>query len=231
MPTTAEEQLAFLSKIQRLLTDGQFTATYKYALLLALADLAVELRDETGPSLNIRVEQIAEKFIQYYWRHVVPYIPSQDTGMPVVLQQNTDRQAAVINAVRRAREQHGDSLTEFRLNSKAWNALVRRVERVLWEQPLWRLQRIGTQSLDFLYVSRRINTRVASVELLPGVASCLRQFHPLITDLVRSAWIQYVRKYNQSALGSTTDLGDFLFGSERGRVALLRPVLMDLQCG
>jgi hypothetical protein len=32
-----EDQVQFLLNIQRLLTEGQFTATYKYALLLALA--------------------------------------------------------------------------------------------------------------------------------------------------------------------------------------------------
>jgi hypothetical protein len=39
---SAEAQVAFLANIQRILSEGQFTATYKYALLLALADIAVE---------------------------------------------------------------------------------------------------------------------------------------------------------------------------------------------
>ena len=39
-------QVAFLRELQRLLDEGQFTATYKFALLLALADLAVERGDE-----------------------------------------------------------------------------------------------------------------------------------------------------------------------------------------
>ena len=41
-PTPAE-QIAFLGNIERLLSEGQFVATYKYALLIAIADLAVEL--------------------------------------------------------------------------------------------------------------------------------------------------------------------------------------------
>lgn len=32
---TAEQQLKFLTNLQRLLSEGQFVATYKYALLLA----------------------------------------------------------------------------------------------------------------------------------------------------------------------------------------------------
>ena len=39
---TAEQQLKFLTNLQRLLAEGQFVATYKYALLLALADIAIE---------------------------------------------------------------------------------------------------------------------------------------------------------------------------------------------
>ena len=139
MPPTAEEQIAFLTRIQRILSEGQFTATYKYALLLALADLAVELGDDSGLPFAISTEHIAERFIQYYWRHAVPYIPAAATSQTLVLQQNTDRQAAVVNAVREARKRHGDSLATFSRDKKAWMALVRRVEGVLWSQPLWRL--------------------------------------------------------------------------------------------
>jgi 5-methylcytosine-specific restriction endonuclease McrA len=149
----------------------------------------------------------------------------------VILTQNTDRQAAVVKYVREARLQNGDSLPALRRNRRAWNALVSRVEGVFWQQPLWRLQRIGDESLDFLYVNRPIGTRIEAVELRSGVAFCLRRFHVLITELVRGAWLQYIRKYNAAALGSTTDLAEFLFGSERCDVAALRPVLRDVQHG
>src|ERR1700722_11400236 len=99
MIPTAEEQLAFLMKVQRILSEGQFTATYKYALLLALADLAVEVGDDSGSPLVISTKQIAGRFIQYYWRHAIPYVPAMNASQPFILQQNTDRQAAVINDV------------------------------------------------------------------------------------------------------------------------------------
>jgi hypothetical protein len=35
-------QLEFLTKLQRILNEGLFVASYKYALLLALAELSVE---------------------------------------------------------------------------------------------------------------------------------------------------------------------------------------------
>ena len=47
-PPSPEAQLAFLSKLQRLFAEGDFTATYKFALLIALADLAVERGRDDG---------------------------------------------------------------------------------------------------------------------------------------------------------------------------------------
>lgn len=225
-----EEQIAFLTNIQRILSEGQFTATYKFALLLALADLAVEAGDDSGASLALPTERIAEKFIEYYWRHVVPYVAGP-AAAGVILQQNTDKQAAVVNFVRDARMQHGPSLPRFRQNLTAYRALVRCVEGIFWNQPLWRLQRIGEEELRFLYINRSVGTRVDAVELLPGVAFCLRRFHVLITELVRGAWLQYIRRHNAAALGSTSDLAAFLFGSERTDVAALRPVLTEIQGG
>jgi hypothetical protein len=67
----AEPQVRFLVNVQRLLDEGSFVATYKFALLLALADIAVESGNDTGEPFAISTKQIAEKFVQYYWRQVV----------------------------------------------------------------------------------------------------------------------------------------------------------------
>jgi len=40
-PAPEVEQLVFLTRIQRILGEGLFVASYKYALLLALAELSV----------------------------------------------------------------------------------------------------------------------------------------------------------------------------------------------
>jgi len=55
-PTPAE-QIAFLGTIERLLSEGQCVATYKYALLIAIADLAVQTGSQaamTAASSNSR---------------------------------------------------------------------------------------------------------------------------------------------------------------------------------
>ena len=63
-PPSPEEQVQFLLRVQRLLDEGLFTATYKYALLLALADIAVETGHVTGDALEIPISRIAEKYIR-----------------------------------------------------------------------------------------------------------------------------------------------------------------------
>jgi hypothetical protein len=74
---------------------------------------------------------------------------------------------------------------------------------ILKEQPLWRLQIVGSETLDFLYA--RAEYRVV-IELRLGVAYCLRRFHPLIQGAVRSAWLRDVRSLNGDMLGETQDL-------------------------
>jgi hypothetical protein len=72
-PPSPEAQLVFLSKLQRLFAEGDFTATYKFALLISLADLAVELGRDDGAPLRLSNRQITDKFIDLYWQQAVPY--------------------------------------------------------------------------------------------------------------------------------------------------------------
>ena len=182
-PPTPEEQLRFLTNLQRLLTEGQFVATYKYALLLALADIAIEFGDDDGGSLTITTRLIAEKFIQYYWRQCVPYVPRSALDAGQLLRQNTGTQAAILRKVTAARRRYGDSLVAAQRDRSAWNSLVRNVDQVVKQMPLWKLQTVGNSQLDFLYENRGTGT---AIELRPGVAFCLRKFYGLVGDLVRA---------------------------------------------
>src|SRR5271168_349282 len=104
MPPTADEQIGFLVKLQRLFDEGLFVASYKFALLLSLADLSVERGDDSGKALQLPIDEIAEKFARYYWRQTVPYATARDAR---ILRQNTGKQAAVVNVLRKARAQYG----------------------------------------------------------------------------------------------------------------------------
>lgn len=222
---TSDEQIRFLVNLQRLLDEGQFVASYKFALLLSLADLSIEKGNDSGSLLTLTTGAIAEKFIQYYWRQAIPYPAMHNVR---VLKQNTGKQAAVISLIAAVRAQRGDTLVSVARQATFWKTLRRDVSRVVSIMPLWKLQTVGGKCLDFLY--ENTGTGV-TIELRPGVAYCFRKFHSLISDLVRGAWLRYVRQQNIDILGEAADLNQFLFGSERAALAVIRPVLIDIQQG
>lgn len=92
--------------------------------------------------------------------------------------------------------------------------------------PLWKLQRVGDEVLDFLYPN---TGKGRSITLRPGVAYCLRSFYGILRNLIEGAWLNYVRMLNVEVMGQTVDLSTFLFGSERSSLELFRPLLRDLQ--
>lgn len=229
---TADEQVRFLTNLQRLLHEGQYFATYKYALLLSLADISIEHGDDSGGPLTVPTRLIAERFVYYYWRQAIPYVvPGEDRQVQLVLRQNLgDRQPSILTAVKQARERVGSSIHRAQRKAEVWESLIRAVDRVVRDMPLWKLQTVGRGRLQFLYENRE---RGDAIELLPGVAFSFRRFYELVTDLVQGAWIGYIQRHpiNQRVLGTLTDLGEFMFGSDRVGLAAVRPVLDDLQRG
>jgi HNH endonuclease len=223
-----EEQVQFLRNIQRLLAEGLFVASYKFALLHALADLSVLKGDDTGAPLGLETKDIAAKFIELYWRQSRPFRPGVASD-GLVLQQNTGKQAAVVAKIVGAQQECGASL--FRLKIEAadrWSSLLSEVDEVVRIMPLWKLQTVGEERLSFLYDNLDRGTQIT---LKPGVAFCLRAFYELIRDLIEGAWIRFVQQINVSKLGGVTDIGAFLFGEERGNLDAYRPILMALQKG
>ena len=105
-PPDDRGQLDFLQHVQRIFDEGEFVATYKFALLIALVELAIERGDDTGAPLDLDLHSIAEKFIEQYWPHAAPYGAAD--GAPAVLVQNNGRQAAIVAHVAKARGQFGN---------------------------------------------------------------------------------------------------------------------------
>lgn len=227
-PPTPEQQVLFLQNIQRLLAEGLFVASYKFALLHALADLAVLKGDDSGGPLDLDTKDIAAKFVELYWRQCRPFqIGGENTGL--VLQQNTGKQATIISQIVESQRECGASL--FRLKQEGldrWSELVSEVDQVVRVMPLWKLQTVGDERLEFLYDNLGRGTRIT---LKPGVAYCLRAFYELLRDLIQGAWVRFVQRLNANKLGSVTELGTFLFGQERANLDAYRPILMDVQHG
>ena len=167
-------QLAFLRNVQRLLEEGQFTATYKFALLMALVDIAVERGRDDGEMLRVSLAAIAEKFVAAFWSHTRPYRGG-------VLFQNKGQNIALLGILAQAQAGPG-TLADMRSRSE-WQPLLRRVARQIEKMPLFRLQTLrGERKLLFLY---REEIKQEAIELLPGVAFCLRRFSGFLRTLAQ----------------------------------------------
>jgi 5-methylcytosine-specific restriction endonuclease McrA len=211
----AEEQLEFLTKIQRLFNESDFSSTYKYALLISLADLAIELGKDDDSKLELTNRQIAERFIELYWQQSSPYKTSKanDSG---VLFQNHGTQAAIIKAIQAFRDENNFNSPNTAKHSKEYKKLVTAVASTVAKQPINYLQNVGGGALPFLY-----ERNTSSITLKKGVAYCLRRFQPLIQQLARSRWTDYIKKNakNIPILGEKDDLSSFLFETSRKTLA------------
>ena len=209
-----------------MLNEGDFSATYKFALLNALADLSVEREPAADGTLVLPLSAIAEKFIEFYWPQARPFDAVH--GDATVLLQNTGRQAAVLTTLV---EQHAKHCTlGVARRSNEWPDLVNRVSRIILVMPLWKLQTVGSDTDEFLY--QRSEFQNGKIQLCPGVAVAFRSLHGIVLDAVRGAWMRQIACIgaNRRMLGDA-DLATFLFGSERRSLAPFARVLRDHQKG
>jgi hypothetical protein len=212
-------ELEFLTKLQRVLGEGLFVASYKYALLLSLAELSVEKDTAPDGTLHIELDELAERFITLYWRQVAPFGGG-------ILFQNTGRQASVITRIA-AFKAHAPTLAAAQRHA-GWRHLVRAVARTLAGMPLKRLQRVGKERLVFLYEERLIDKGIV---LKRRIAYCFRSQLSIVRALVQTAWLSFVQQLplNRAVLGSKTNLAEFLFGAERATFAHIAAGLYELQ--
>jgi len=226
-PPSAEAQLTFLSKLQRLFAEGDFTATYKYALLISLADLAVELGADDGSDLLLSTRQIGDRFIQLYWRQAVPYGAGHSGASPGILVQNNGTQAAVVSAVAAFRVRIQVSSPQVARALPEFQALLATVAQTVSAQPLTYMQNFGGATDEFLFD----RPGAGQVRLKPGVAYCLRRFQPLVQQLARSHWVGHLKgnRRNHVILGAADDLEEFLFATPRQSLAILVDGLKRLE--
>ena len=226
------KQIDFIAYIQRMLVEGDFTATYKYALLHALADICIEkpLVVEQNQELKICFNEIAEKFIGLYWQHSLPFMNSaKGSGESALLRQNAGKQSAIITELYECHSQNINTITQLK-RSEYWPKLLKSTMVTLKNGPLWRLQILAKQEQCFLY---RHNKKQNYITLNKGISYCFRRFYDLVVHLSRHAWIQKIQSYpaNSALLGKQTQLDDFLFGVDRQVITKARPILEEIQHG
>lgn len=232
--------IAFGERLLSLLDEGAFTATYKYAVLLALTDLCLEGSGRSGAAPeSVTTGQLAEKVVELYWPHTVPFEGE------AVLRQNTSGQAEIVSKIRRFRGRHAPdptgTLTEARWAApKAFGRLLRAVEWTLVRYPLPKLQRIGGTVDPFIYqigwddhvtrgefTSEAFDNRILLVE---GAGDHLVRLAGLVRPLVQRQWAAMVSQINRG-LVPDAGLEEFLFGAERVPTERVRGDLRELQDG
>ena len=226
--------MGFAERLLEVIDSGRRTATYKLALLIALLDLCARHSDADGraPEL-LYTRDIAEHVAVLYWPQVIPYLVP-GVGTAVELRQITLPRAAIIAAVstfRRAAAAAGATswnLARERLPA-AYQAMLDQVEVTIAEQPLPRLQAVGSTNTVFAFLYelpwgpresfsparlRRSGPQGPAIRLLPGAGDELLRLGPLVRPLVELHWTRMVAEINKVATVEL-DLHRHLFGSDR----------------
>jgi 5-methylcytosine-specific restriction endonuclease McrA len=196
-----EFQLNFLTKLQRLFAEGDFTATYKFALLISIADIAVQHGQDNNAPLTIDHRSIGKKFIELYWQQTAPFKQHS------LLSQNLGIQAAVVSKIANFRQ--SNKSISAALSSKL---LITAVTSTVVAQPIKYMQNLGGVTEEFLF-----KRGDGHITILPGIAYCLRRFQPLVQQLSRTHWIEHIKgnKQNIDLIGQDNKLEEFLFETPR----------------
>lgn len=248
MTTGSTEAIAFGEQVMSLLEQGRFTATYKYAVLLALIDVCLESTDRAGrgPS-QVPVSALADKIAELYWRQTEPFGSQTGTGQAMVLKQNVQGQAEMVSLVAAFRERtlggHPGPLSIARARDPdAYRTLRRNLEWKLAQMPLPRLQLVGKTRTKFLYALDwdESTTRSAyfgvegerQVRLAPGAGDHLIRLSGLLRPLIQREWANWIARHSANrALVKDAYLDEFLFGAERMALGRVRDGLEDMQAG
>ena len=223
--------LPFLEKLLQLLSQGGFTATYKYAVLLAMIDLCIEYG---GAPTSITTAQLARRITELYWPQVRPYRQTQK-----ILQQSAGKQASIARLIEAFRKQHPNLTAAPKANtSPTYRKLLVEVEWILVEYPLPRLQRIGSTQERFLYeISWTESVKRADftglefdncIRFKPGAAESLLTLSAVLRPLLQQHWMAKLQQLNKLP---ESELEEFLFGAERVRLQPLQKPLRELQKG
>ena len=230
---SAEFQLEFLKKVEVLLAQGRFTSTYKFALLIALTNIAVERGDDTSDELKVGLDEIARQYLALYWNMARPY-----PRINAILKQNREANSPsrMITLLEGEARHSRSSFKRLRVYRASDDELVAETCRTLKRDVLYRLHATGGQSDStgsdrFLYDRPSNSAQCAGLThlvLKPGIAACLRRLSGVVVAMIQAHWALWLRKNNKE-LSVDRGLEQFLFVRVRSNVAIYAERLFRLQ--
>jgi hypothetical protein len=237
-----DETIEFATELLELVHSASTTTSYKYALLMALIEMAAESEPGDG-SLVITTRQIAMRTLELYWPQARAFHGDRR------LSQLCGRGRSIVDHIAAWQaglgEQLGSPQLARRRDTAGFEALLDEIEWLMIRHPIPLLQRIGGRSLDLLYEPswvaelargpvRAYQAGRASefdnrVVLLPGVGVKLATLAPLFLPLIRREWTRFVARANQQ-LSDEARIEDFLFEPDREQLGrALRRELSAMQ--
>jgi hypothetical protein len=190
--------------------------SYKFAMLKALCDMAIELPDG---ECAIAIDALADRFIAIYWEQSREF-----AGIELNHGGSTENPARAITLVKEWRASFGSNFWRFQ---KSPHFVVPRNEMrsLIRRDVLWRLQ--PQDESPFIY---RHAPGADHIQLVPGAVEAMRELHMLLSDLIESQWTRWVQRRNPAIVSENT-LRDHLFGMHRRQIRRVVPRLMELQEG
>jgi hypothetical protein len=231
--------LAFGEKLLALLDTGSFTTSYKYALLLAILDAAIEgtAADGAGPEA-LHARDLGRRVFELLWQQARPFSEagplqqSKQRDLVVKISElRADLRIAEHTTVEVARARHPVELQ--RLEREAVAVMVR--------YPVVLLQRFGTGAgaVDdrFIYEVGWDETISAGAVhrpefddrlwLRPRAGEHLAALAGLARPVIEREWLRHVARRNAEHVDELR-LEAFLFGSRRLSLAPVREPLLAM---
>lgn len=214
-----------------MLESSSYTSTYKFALLISVTNLSIESGLNDNRECLISYEQLAEQFIQLYWKQALPF--SDQYGESILKQSSTTGQAKIITSILTLQEEtKTTNLNIARTHHiKQWQSTIKDIAQTIKNNPAKYLQSAEDKvSREFFYI---YNSREKAIILKPGIAYSFARFSQIIHKLCQQYWTEFVRnnRHNQPYFSDDIDLQGFLFNQSRQGLSLLVPILNETQQG
>ena len=239
--------LEFAERLLALLESTKRSATYKFATVLAILDVATAHTDEWGlPPDTISAKEVGRRVVELYWPQTRPFAVGAMNQPPVLSQSPQNDLPTKLAAWRVAHNLEPAATLEDAASRDptGWKDLERRLVAIVVGMPLAKLQRFGDGSqyvedrfiYEFGWPDEVSCSAVWNAEfddtiiLRPGVAEWLIRLAPLIRPLVQTRWAAMVAARNPKILDSA-QLDEFLFGAQRVGLHRIRGPLADYQEG
>ena len=228
--------IAFGQRILALLDTGSFTASYKYAVLLALLDAVLEGTGNHGRQPTVlHGRDIGRRVLELYWPQARPFTddgPLAQSRLRDVVQKigefRVEYRVPEHATIDRVRTQHPD----------AFAVLEREVVATVVRYPIPLLQKIGAGGRaverPFIYTygwSMGVGASTVHsdgfddrMHLIDDAGEHLAALAGLLRPVIEREWLQFVAARNDANVEELR-LQQFLFGSERiGLGALVEPL-------